>query len=202
MKFRIPSAVVASLVFSAGLLASTNASAGVLLGTGKLDTENDLTLVKAGAETYSFLDLNLTMGWSQAKALARYGAQGFVVATDLHLRELFGSFGIEYGNQKDGAVALDASRDQVLAFASHLHIPGSSFAMGSFIDTSHGQSWSCISVNACNPGSFVSNTDRSGGFPLAGVYLVRQSGDVPEPASFALIGLGVAGLLALRRRQR
>lgn len=199
MKSRNPS-VVASLLLSAGLLASANASAGVLLGNGKLDYENDLTLVQAGAKTYAFLDLDFTMMLSHANALAKYGKRGFSVATDVHLRELFGAFGFEYGIQKDGAFALNVSDDNILAFSSHLQ--KRNFLMGSFNDTNYGQSWSCISIS-CGPGSFVSNeTAEWNGHPLVGVYLVRQTGDVPEPGSFALIGLGVAGLAAARRRRK
>lgn len=199
MKSRNPS-VVASLVLSAGLLASASASAGVLLGTGKLNTQNDLTLVQAGAKTYAFLDLSFTKGWSQARAIATYGVHGFAIATDVHLRELFSSFGFGYGNQKGGSFTLDVSDEQVRAFNSYLN--GSTAAMGSFLDTSYGQSWSCISITnqGCNPGSFVENKDYSIGI-FSSVYLVRQTGDVPEPGSFALIGLGVAGLVAARRRR-
>lgn len=168
---------------------------------GSLTKENayDLTLVQAGAKTYAFLDLSFKKGQSQTTAIATYGAQGFAVATDVHLRELFSSFGFKYGNQKGGSFTLDISDQQVRAFNNHLS--GSTAAMGSFIDTSYGQSWSCISIHACNPGGFVENIDYSIGI-FSSVYLVRETGDVPEPGSFALIGLGVAGLVAARRRAK
>jgi len=205
MKLQNLKAAVGAFALLAGLMTSTSASAGLLLGTATLAAENDLTVVKTDQATYEFLDLNFTLGWSQAEALAEYGSKGFAVATDIEMRELFGSFGIDYLSRKNGSAALKVSRDQAISFSDHLYL-GNGMALGSFIDTDFGQSWSCISFNSCNPTSFVSNGDFSSGFPLAGVYMVRQLtedlSEVPEPGSFALIGLGVAGLLVTRRRQK
>ncbi len=53
-------------------------------------------------------------------------------------------------------------------------------------------------------GSSLFNDYFSGSptWPGAGVWLVRDANDVPEPASLALLGLGMAGLVASRRKQR
>ena len=76
-------------------------------------------------------------------------------------------------------------------------------SLGSYIDTTRGNSYFCISTTACSPRDFTNNVDYSGGNGIIGVTLVRIAGnDVPEPGSFALVGLaGFAAFMTTRRRK-
>lgn len=204
MTFRNLKAVVGSFALFAGLMSSTAANAGLLVGSATLNRADDLTVIKEGNDTYEFLDLQATMGRSHAEVLSRFGPVGFKVATSRELQWLFESFGFSYANKLRSHVALDVTDAQARQFTSYLY--NGAMALGSFQDLDFGMSWSCVSMNSCNPTSFVANDDYSRGHPIVGVYLVREiagpKAEVPEPGSFALIGLGVAGMMATRRRKK
>lgn len=185
----------------------TPANAAVLVGSATLQNSNDLTVIKDGKLIYEFLDLTVTSGRSQSSALATFGEEGFVVASNVDMARLFSSFGIDYAGRRARFADLGATKEQAATFISYL---GNNLwgvdSLGTFIDLEFGQSVACVAVSGCLPRSFVSDIDRSAGWLGFGVYLVRtastEANEVPEPAPFALLGLGAIAFAAARRHNK
>ena len=198
--------VIATAALSVFAVPAAMAS-GVLLGTGTLNTTNDLTRIQAGASVLEFLDLSATSGLSVSAAVSAYGANGFHWATGSEVSDLFSAFGITYSNSAGAVSDLGASLTDRTSFVGYLGETGgqAGHSLGWIDDLTGGgfHTYSCIAINSCGPVSFVFNApDAYGIWPSEfqiGVYLVRDA--VPEPTTYALMAAGLAGLAAMRRRQ-
>jgi len=198
--------VIATAALSVFAVPAAMAS-GVLLGTGTLNTTNDLTRIQAGASVLEFLDLSATSGLSVSAAVSAYGANGFHWATGSEVSDLFSAFGITYSNSAGAVSDLGASLTDRTSFVGYLGETGgqAGHSLGWIDDLTGGgfHTYSCIAINSCGPVSFVFNVpDAYGIWPSEfqiGVYLVRDA--VPEPTTYALMAAGLAGLAAMRRRQ-
>ena len=198
--------VIATAALSVFAVPAAMAS-GVLLGTGTLNTTNDLTRIQAGASVLEFLDLSATSGLSVSAAVSAYGANGFHWATGSEVSDLFSAFGITYSNSAGAVSDLGASLTDRTSFVGYLGETGgqAGHSLGWIDDLTGGgfHTYSCIAINSCGPVSFVFNVpDAYGIWPSdfqIGVYLVRDA--VPEPTTYALMAAGLAGLAAMRRRQ-
>ena len=180
---------------------------GVLLGTGTLNTTDDLTRIQVGSNVLEFLDLSTTSGSTVSAAVSAYSGNGFHWATGSEVSDLFSAFGITYSNSAGAVSDLGASLTDRTSFVGYLGETGgqAGHSLGWIDDLTGGgfHTYSCIAINSCGPVSFVFNVpDAYGIWPSefqVGVYLVRDA--VPEPTTYALMAAGLAGLAAMRRRQ-
>lgn len=199
----LPAALIAACAFVAPAQA-----APIVVGTATLINENDLTVIEDGAVAYEFLDLTATAGLTQAQALASYGTYGFMLAGTADITRALGAFGFTYvtpGAFTSLGENAANSNSFINYFGKTLDFVVNYSSAGSFMDDVVGHSYLCISNNLCSPPNFVNNSALFDGSNWIGVFLVRQAGDssadVPEPASLAILGLGLAGVAATRRRR-
>ncbi len=197
------STIIASVLLAAATLVP--AHAGVLLGTGSLERDADLTRVASATHALEFLDLTSTLGWSVDEALFGYAPQGFRVANGGELRELMHAFGISYVVTADYMAELPSTIKSSAAFVDYVGATWNEAAFGiSFEETRSMHIFSCISTANCGePRNYVAMEDFNFGNELMGVYLVRDAAvPVAAPATLPLAGAALLALAALRRRSR
>lgn len=191
-------------VLSAAALATPASATPLLIGSATLNLANDLTVIQDGNQVLQFLDLPLTLGMTVANALGKYGGDGFHWATGAEVAQLYAAFGVTYQSVFNDVVFLRVPPGQAAAYTSYLGTTFSDAAIGFIDDTTAAafRTYSCISEAACPVGAFVVNSDQlADSHPQFGVFLVRSTAiPVAEPGTAALIGIGFAGIFALRRR--
>ena len=161
-------------------------------------------LIQDGSQTLQFLDLTSTQGMTIANAVSTFSGDGFHWASGAEVAQLYGAFGITYQSVVKDVIFLSVPSVQAAAYTSYLGTTFGNASIGWVDDNTDGSfhTYSCISIDTCRSGAFVANNDllRAAERNL-GVFLVRSTAiPVAEPGTTALIGIGLAGILALRRR--
>ena len=191
-------------VLSAAALTTPASATPLLIGSASLNLANDLTVIQDGNQVLQFLDLTSTQGMTIANAVSTFSGDGFHWASGAEVAQLYGAFGITYQSVVKDAIFLSVPSVQAAAYTSYLGTTFGNASIGWVDDNTDGSfhTYSCISIDTCRSGAFVANNDllRAAERNL-GVFLVRSTAiPVAEPGTTALIGIGLAGILALRRR--
>jgi len=186
---------------------SAPSRAATLLGSGTFNVAGDLTRIDDGGNALEFLDLSVTVGQSEAAALAAYGSAGFTLATAGQVAALFDAFGIVYNFVPNSYVELGASVSASTNLVNYLGVTSAPNGTLGHFDTSgstgNARSYFCIAH--CNPSTgFVNNLNLAPNVSI-GITLVRNSVEAtPIPAALPLFasGLGGLGLLGWRRKRK
>ncbi len=210
------SAILLLLVI--GALARPAYAVPVLLGSGTLNTANDLTVVQNGTVNYEFLDLTATYGLSVASSVGLYGGSGFHWANGADMTVLLGAFNIAYGHFPGGGLYAPTSLNPLVSVnaidAANLatflgKAPGVNGALGWIDeDTSLTNHTYICTGDACTPKIFLQQGQPFWpAVSIIGTFLVRNydtappQSSVPVPGALALFSLGLAGLGVMRRRK-
>lgn len=192
-------------VLSAAAMATPAGAVPLVIGSATLNLANDLTVIQDGSQVLQFLDLTSTQGMTVANAVATFSTSGFHWATGAEVAQLYGAFGITYQSVVADVHFLSVPAAAATAYTSYLGITGADAAIGWIDDNTDASfhTYSCISVLTCAFGAFIANnTFNWPSEPRIGVFLVRSAANlVPEPGTAVLIGIGLAGILALRKRR-
>ena len=190
---------------SAAALGSPASATPLLIGSASLNLANDLTVIQDGNQVLQFLDLTSTQGMTVANAVGTFGANGFHWATGAEVAQLYAAFGITYQSVVADVQFLSVPAAQATAYTSYLGITGGDAAVGWIDDNTDASfhTYSCISVLTCGFGAFIANNAFNWpSEPRVGVFLVRSAANpIPEPGTALMIGIGLAGILAFRRRE-
>lgn len=199
--------------FAAWLAAATlsaNASASLLIGAATLATNDDLTVVeRTGGAQLQFLDLTTTYKMSINQAVAAYGAQGFRVANNLEMEDLYGAFHMTYAG-----VTMSSPEDPVdiqgfIDYLGDIFFGPYKFHGNSGLFMDGTVNLSC--VNGCT-GPNTLHVMTATGWTMdqqlgdGSVFLVRDTPVVaaalPEPTSAALAGIALLGCAGAWQRRR
>jgi len=228
-----------SLITGLLLLVATSTNAAVINFDETTSTRLDTEFQISGASTHvqvidseyglEWLDFGthdgdgVTFGFSVASAITAYGAQGFRLATETEVSDLFSFFYTDFvdsGNgtmtfAEDPALELNSERNSWLtAFGTHEQTSGSEygqelFSTGMYIDDAGSVQLAGFKI-FLDPGvettlystEFASWTgDVNTGYDNLGVFMVRDYTVVPIPAAVWLFGSGLLGLVFVARRK-
>jgi hypothetical protein len=179
--------------------------AATIVGVDTLINTDDLTIIEFGnGQQYDFLDISATAGMSWSNAQVAFQSDGFRVADNTEVAELFSAFGFSYVFNPLALInnIPDASNPEELLFISYFGDTASTGTLARFLNPTgpNASSYFCIgSVCRNSSQSFVSPNHNGNGISNIGTVLIRVTG-VPVPAAVWLFGSGL-GLLGWMKRR-
>ena len=164
---------------------------------------------------------NVTYGHSVDSAIAAYSPQGFRMATESEVRNLWDLFFPSFVNEGNGTMAIDDTDSMYATLSEERN--SWFFAFGSWIDATEGDLYSLgfylddaagavqeagvdlltnpLLSNLYGPDFRKWTTGTDEAFDDRGVFMVRDYSVVPIPAAIWLFGTGLIALLGIARRR-
>lgn len=167
---------------------------------------------------------NVTFGHSVDTAITAYGWQGFRVATESEVRNLFDLFFPSFVDEGNGTMAIpdfdpndpnysvlsEERNSWLFSFGSWVNpTEGDLYSMGFYLDDATGAVQEAgvdlltnpLASNIYGPDFRKWTTGTNEAFDNRGVFMVRDYTVVPIPAAIWLFGTGLIALLGVARRK-
>lgn len=219
-KRRLSGVIVGLLMMAVTTGLTPTAARAVLIEQDLVSGSGDGFLISDTVNNLEWLDVTQTVGISATAALANYASQGFSLATEAQIGQLFtaagipdwtppsGGYGPTAANVPGVYLLLTLMNHTEAAFGSNVWVHGyyddlgdpSTLRLARFTDQT-------VGAPDLNAAEAAANIDSNGLWSTTGThraigsFLVRTTTEIPAPGTLVLFGFGLAGIGYIRRKR-